>query len=568
MPQHRALQISEIILEIFRYVSDTSPSRTADLAALARCCRSFKDQALDQLWSEMDDVEALLSLIPPLSESYHPRGSHTVRCYKLDRHMTPCDWVRFDHYARRIFSLTYKPLYDSGNICCAEVFFHLRREKNASLLPRLRTLVWHPPKEIPFTGRRFLEALSVCPSSLTKLHISGGGRYPEDGGWRDDPLFNATLEKLPIFFPQLQSFEASGDLPRCHFDFAGLLLDLRHFDNNHIFSAASTILPEGLRSLSRLPRLETLSLHDVDMDAILLSPAPVGFPSLTRLDICVIGITEFLYILSLLSPEPLKEIFIEDFSANTHTWISAFPHLSPFTSLQTINIVASISSSYEDGDHSIDSCMSILGPLLVLHQLSDVEIKSGGHLQTILLWTDENVRQVACAWPYLRLLKLHFPSVGPSIKSLGFFAEFCPRLRCASISVTLSDPGDLATCQSTHQSNHPLHWLMFGTTVNPPDPPVLAEYLHRLFPSLDALHGMDYFNDVEYTEEVLRLLRLRQLERKMCLGAVATVCVSPLHVPSFAHCGRCRVCLPAPLKCPPNTCHLQRHGSAMRDFRS
>ncbi|KDQ52525.1 hypothetical protein JAAARDRAFT_478429 [Jaapia argillacea MUCL 33604] len=231
MIQYHALQIAEIILEIVRHVSRTSRSRKADLAALARCCRSFKEQALDLLWSDMDYVEPLLKLVPALSVWYHPLGSRIVRCYKLDRPTTPCDWVRFDYYARRISSLT-NPLYGSRDICCAEVFIHLRRDGGAALLPRLRSLVWYQPEKIPFTGKTLLEALSLCPSSLTKLHISGDDGCPDDGGWQDDPLFDALIEMLPDCLPRLQSFKASGGLPACLFDFRGYEVFPGSLDSN------------------------------------------------------------------------------------------------------------------------------------------------------------------------------------------------------------------------------------------------------------------------------------------------------------------------------------------------
>ena len=68
---HQALHIQEILFDIFGHCSPTEPHwtplrrhSTAVLAALARTCRTFKEPALDVLWSELVDLTPLPQCVP------------------------------------------------------------------------------------------------------------------------------------------------------------------------------------------------------------------------------------------------------------------------------------------------------------------------------------------------------------------------------------------------------------------------------------------------------------------------------------------------------------------------
>lgn len=68
---HHALHIQEILLNIFGHCCPPEPHWTAHryhstavLAALARTCRTFKEPALDALWSELVDLTPLPQCVP------------------------------------------------------------------------------------------------------------------------------------------------------------------------------------------------------------------------------------------------------------------------------------------------------------------------------------------------------------------------------------------------------------------------------------------------------------------------------------------------------------------------
>ena len=62
---HQALRIDEIIRDIFN-VCDGDGYST--LGRLARCCRTWKDPALDDLWRHLPSAAPLFRLIPEVLE--------------------------------------------------------------------------------------------------------------------------------------------------------------------------------------------------------------------------------------------------------------------------------------------------------------------------------------------------------------------------------------------------------------------------------------------------------------------------------------------------------------------
>ena len=72
---HPALRLEEILLNIFGHchsrttINRQRPPRRgiADLAVLARTCRTFKEPALDVLWTELVNLSPLARCLPKAS---------------------------------------------------------------------------------------------------------------------------------------------------------------------------------------------------------------------------------------------------------------------------------------------------------------------------------------------------------------------------------------------------------------------------------------------------------------------------------------------------------------------
>ncbi|KAG1751176.1 hypothetical protein EDB19DRAFT_2036014 [Suillus lakei] len=76
---HRALLVSEVLLEIFQHVNVNSGSQSdikkPTLNALARTCKTFHEPAMDLLWAELSEITPLLGCIPRLHRLIYRSGS-------------------------------------------------------------------------------------------------------------------------------------------------------------------------------------------------------------------------------------------------------------------------------------------------------------------------------------------------------------------------------------------------------------------------------------------------------------------------------------------------------------
>ena len=63
---HQALLVPEILLIIFKYITDDSGKPLLPtLAATARTCRSFQRQVEEILWYKLPSISALYNILPP-----------------------------------------------------------------------------------------------------------------------------------------------------------------------------------------------------------------------------------------------------------------------------------------------------------------------------------------------------------------------------------------------------------------------------------------------------------------------------------------------------------------------
>ena len=79
---HRALLIDEVLQLVFDYCAELPAAEPKwTFAQLARCCKAWKDPALDRLWVRMSGVAPLLALA---------KGETVSACFN------PCDWSPVD----------------------------------------------------------------------------------------------------------------------------------------------------------------------------------------------------------------------------------------------------------------------------------------------------------------------------------------------------------------------------------------------------------------------------------------------------------------------------------------
>ena len=74
---HRALQIVEIVCEVAQFIAAEAPAynyrgdarRRADLAAMARACKTFYEPTMDSLWGFLDSLSPLAQLVPTIQSA-------------------------------------------------------------------------------------------------------------------------------------------------------------------------------------------------------------------------------------------------------------------------------------------------------------------------------------------------------------------------------------------------------------------------------------------------------------------------------------------------------------------
>ncbi|OAX33685.1 hypothetical protein K503DRAFT_504255 [Rhizopogon vinicolor AM-OR11-026] len=138
---HRALVVSEILLEIFAYLDPTlllswPGKRWLSLAALARTCKTFHEPAMNLLWADVNGMPPLLGCVPRL----HPL------IYNLDR--KHCSgWLQgieplSEHEARQF--LRHATRVRTFSMAWDDEYFHLLTVLliETCVFPKLRVLEW------------------------------------------------------------------------------------------------------------------------------------------------------------------------------------------------------------------------------------------------------------------------------------------------------------------------------------------------------------------------------------------------------------------------------------------
>ncbi|KIJ62325.1 hypothetical protein HYDPIDRAFT_30580 [Hydnomerulius pinastri MD-312] len=142
---HRALLVPEVLYAIFVLVpgDDSSPLTAAcpkvTLAALARTCKVFTEEALNILWAELSDLSPLVRCLP--EDSWTCTHGDDGECYSFMKLLKEQHWATIRGYTRRVRALTcapHTPCLDRASVvalCCPLV--------TLPLFPNLQRLRWH-----------------------------------------------------------------------------------------------------------------------------------------------------------------------------------------------------------------------------------------------------------------------------------------------------------------------------------------------------------------------------------------------------------------------------------------
>ncbi|KAJ7772279.1 hypothetical protein B0H16DRAFT_1512947 [Mycena metata] len=480
---HPALEIREIVQSVFGHVG--RPSSGYDLktlAMLARTCTAFCDPALDLLWAEQHNLKALMGCFPGdlflevdlVAFRRAAPPSHFARRIVQDlgirRPITKEDWDRPLLYSHRVKALYLDNSIGTASASTSAFYDICLAFPGSHLFPNLRTLQAdlssayreiQPARVIPFllapgieritialrqidTASHFLPTLPQRCPSITYLDISNW-----DNG--DTQSSSAVVQNLP----QMQ--------------------ELRVYSLNR----------QALEYVRRLPTLKTLLIEDFTVDLPVDDNADAhSYSSLKDLEFGrtrVHRVTEFLKITRNCSLQRLHIGSFESETATAANMASLFSTLAAqrcsHTSLRTIRYHTRSSNSPPSDPDIYALTGHMIRPLFRFTNMVTVTIYQPCGLDI----TDDDVSQLASAWPCLEFLSLggiYQVASRVTLHALYVLASHCPRLLSLSISLDAT----LVPALLTSIFDHPLQYIYVGRAAITEPAPV-ARYIATMFPA-------------------------------------------------------------------------------------
>ncbi|KAJ7175024.1 hypothetical protein C8R43DRAFT_943295 [Mycena crocata] len=241
----RKICMPEVLHIIFSHLGSVVDSKkaSADVAAVARTCKTFLDPALDILWSFQDGLVPALRCLPGDSWDCSGEAKDDNTFIKFRRPLRATDWERPRIYWSRIRNLYVSDsppissdVYQMLLLCCP----------NPTLFPNLQRISCCEQDNI--IPNLIFPLLS--PQILSISLVPGGSIADQ-----------SLLPLLGVKCPDLEDLNFRAD-SRCHFKPAVLrsiflsLSEIRHLESLVIPNIDSTILEH----IARLPSLK--SLHE------------------------------------------------------------------------------------------------------------------------------------------------------------------------------------------------------------------------------------------------------------------------------------------------------------------
>ncbi|KAF8121303.1 hypothetical protein EV363DRAFT_1458021 [Boletus edulis] len=426
---HRALLVPEILLIIFKYVTDDSGNPLLPtLAAIARTCRPFQRQVEGILWYKLPNISALYNILPTQVRKRESRS------WSLSRRMlSGSDWMQFVDRASRV-----RVLAENTGSChgqyerCLAIFLAMVALRDPLLLtPNLRKLEWQPSH------------LSLNPA--INLFISPSLRSLEI----DAKLFINHVIRFPLEYicPKLEHLKITGNGRSAANSISSVLRGLHCLET----VACSTMDNDAFIHLAQLKRLSYLAVDMrwslLNLDALHDRLPPGSFPSLQTLywkDYSLDSLAD-IFLMPEISPSNVH-LEIESFctSPSLRTFLHSFTEQFPNT--RDFSLIHDVEAGRRFGvpvgaprrEHQLDACD--LEPLFALKSLRVLNLEDLGYLQL----DDDLIKTIASASPELEKLGLGMNGADPMPTSVTFdgllsLLEHCPKLQSLGFCVDAED---------------------------------------------------------------------------------------------------------------------------------
>ncbi|EIW79408.1 hypothetical protein CONPUDRAFT_138520 [Coniophora puteana RWD-64-598 SS2] len=467
---HKALLIDELIQLLFDICLEDSKGT---LCYLARCCKAWKDPALDRIWRRLPSAAPLLALVQD-SENAEPT--------------TPV----FTSYANRVRHVTHQQASscDVPSFSCNVSDYEQTLKTYLSKLASVR---------VDYSSTGTLHSHLMISPRLQRMELDLGFRRSTRTS--SNALHASFLLKEAAAIASLERLSVRGITCPAALDNISSVKTLRAL----CLHVSCPSMTTALISIGTLPALTELNIHTGHVSADAFTQAfedkrlnrSSFFPSLTTLKIRASPqVLEALA--SLLAQHTLKDLSIEAEQpvGPPSSWLSAFQAISSNLSdtLDALTIEHSIDSiELEQADDTLPPAKSCHFTLENLRPLSNLPLRRFV-LDSLLPpdMTDSDIVELAKWWPRLEHLELGHPDALNSVdeqwhikatpSSLVSLASGCRNLERLVLSIDASHD----VSRSTSLRNHPLSHLTIGSRL-PPHQSV-EEFVRLSFPSLTEFH--------------------------------------------------------------------------------
>ncbi|KAG1727398.1 hypothetical protein EDB19DRAFT_1643054 [Suillus lakei] len=448
---HRALLVSEVLLDIFAQLTENTPGLMSmtdrkSLAALARTCKTFYEAAMNELWANLYGLEPLLGCVTRLYPVIYPRIKKVnVEPLSEDE---PCQFLRHSARVRSLDISSDNP-------------FHLLSliPFDTCIFPRLQSLVWG------LLTPRYLDLFLSCMLRRCSLSVI-------DEGLKCIATHCATsLENLSVARGPITADELS------------LLTDSVRLCKRLVILSCPALDWAAWEHLSNLPTLLTVV---IDKESAV--PPPMGlklapFLNLTALSFYVdMAVT----ITTLVQHSEFPSLRKFEMVVSALPWREAerlFRALSQCKSCETLEHILIISkcSGLQEPSESGDS-LTVIAQFLCFTQLRLLHLK---FYHSILL---DNVilLEAISSWPRIRSLKLEDTHHG-TVTHRGLFAALrrCPHLHTLFISLNAVNVDIDPSAESFQHTT--LRQLGLKTLSRVTDAEAVARIIFSMLPCVDEV---------------------------------------------------------------------------------
>ncbi|EMD37849.1 hypothetical protein CERSUDRAFT_94840 [Gelatoporia subvermispora B] len=465
---HRCLQTTDTLLLILQYFRcpDTLPllQNISALAALARTCHTLSGPALDLLWENQWTLVNLVQCLPadawnvdveePMdADNNGPTQNQAVGTVSVIRPLFGTDWERFDFYAARIKLLRLSVPYVKVGVklvlqpttLATLSAFHLP----APLLPHVQTLHLYSSESESAGIAHVLTGPSLRGLAVT---------WPAD-----NPSTPALISHVIRVSPHLTSLSFGQTVAPYEPGSFNALRNLQHVEIS--MPEQREHASDMLTWLAGLPHLQTLLLYRVSFCLCKLAESSnintvQAFAELHSLGLTTDSIPTANTSLPLFAPHRLSALSVSEApKAQASPLRSVDDFLQSVLTLCDPNRLDQLAFNFRT--HTIPDSgplrLSDFRGLLVFRKMQNFTFVT----PIPLALTNEDVAEIAMAWPSLLVLRLGNrpaeaivePKPTPAV-TLAILAIHCPRLRELELTFNaMISPGPNSIVPLAHPSS-------------------------------------------------------------------------------------------------------------------